>query len=349
MRGNPHNPDHDRHGYRNPRVPDIADIITLGDSQTYGTGVKREHAWPHQMAALTGMTVYNMALASYSPAHSLLQLEEALELSPDLVIVALYFGNDFCESFWLAQTNQRIASFIPHYLVPASQELEEKDPLINTFYTMFARSHQVDEDEVTASGPRAWFSHHSKLYGLLRGVRHLFEVKQEPTILANDFDSAVSALSESDMKYCSVLAEKDRRTILTAPYRKQVMDDSDVRIRAGFEISLQALKLIRDRLNDSGVHLLVVYIPTKESVFGPGITTPEEHVGITELLAVEKRLKDEFESSLMNAGITSFDVLPALQAATLQPYFENADGHPNETGHQIIARAVVARLQDKPF
>src|SRR5688572_30586092 len=43
-RPNPDKPGHDRKGFRNPEVPAKADIIALGDSQTYGTGVQRDEA-----------------------------------------------------------------------------------------------------------------------------------------------------------------------------------------------------------------------------------------------------------------------------------------------------------------
>jgi hypothetical protein len=95
MRGNPYHPEHDAAGYRNVRRPRQADIVVLGDSHAYGAGVRREEAWPALLGA------YNMALPSYGPAHSLLQLDEALALRPQRLIVSLYFGNDLADSFIL--------------------------------------------------------------------------------------------------------------------------------------------------------------------------------------------------------------------------------------------------------
>jgi len=98
-RGNPSHLGHDRRGFRNLSVPDRASIVALGDSQTYGVGVYPEQAWPVQFARMTGTPTYSMAFGSYGPTHSLLLLEEALALKPELVIEAFYSGNDLLDSY----------------------------------------------------------------------------------------------------------------------------------------------------------------------------------------------------------------------------------------------------------
>ncbi len=44
IRPNPALPDHDASGYRNPVVLERADIVVMGDSQTYGSEVSRKNA-----------------------------------------------------------------------------------------------------------------------------------------------------------------------------------------------------------------------------------------------------------------------------------------------------------------
>ena len=72
--GNPATSDHDDWGFRNPERPSKPWVVALGDSQTYGTNVTREKAWPAVVERHTGKPVYNMAVAGYGPAHSLLDL-----------------------------------------------------------------------------------------------------------------------------------------------------------------------------------------------------------------------------------------------------------------------------------
>jgi len=40
-------------------------------------------------------------------------------------------------------------------------------------------------------------------------------------------------------------------------------------------------------------------------------------------------------------------VLPVLQASAEQPYFPDADGHPNALGHRLIADAVKRRIESR--
>src|SRR4051812_28406717 len=44
--------DHDERGWRNPMAVQHADIVALGDSQTYGLGVQASATWPARIAAL---------------------------------------------------------------------------------------------------------------------------------------------------------------------------------------------------------------------------------------------------------------------------------------------------------
>src|SRR6267378_5616866 len=45
---------HDANGFRNDSVPQHADIVTLGDSQTWGVNAERQDAWPQQLSKLSG-------------------------------------------------------------------------------------------------------------------------------------------------------------------------------------------------------------------------------------------------------------------------------------------------------
>ncbi|ETW93845.1 MAG: hypothetical protein ETSY1_37490, partial [Candidatus Entotheonella factor] len=96
----PYSGGHDAWGFRNPSVPTTADIVTIGDSMTYGTLATATHSWPSRLQTYTGMAVYNLGLGAYGPAQYLYLLEhKALSLKPSLVIVGLYFGNDFYNAY----------------------------------------------------------------------------------------------------------------------------------------------------------------------------------------------------------------------------------------------------------
>jgi hypothetical protein len=99
-----------------------------------------------------------------------------------------------------------------------------------------------------------------------------------------------------------------------------------------------------DECRRQHVRFLVVLIPTKESVFAPRMTGPSRDDRVVTVVEHEQRMRADLEEWLARQGVEALDVLPDLQHAAAQPYFENADGHPNEVGHRIIATAVAQRL-----
>jgi hypothetical protein len=58
---------HDEWGYRNHTVPDDADIVVIGDSQSYGVGASAVDSWPSWLGRLSGRSVYNLSLGGYGP------------------------------------------------------------------------------------------------------------------------------------------------------------------------------------------------------------------------------------------------------------------------------------------
>jgi hypothetical protein len=53
---------HDNWGFTNAKVPETAEIVTLGDSIVYGNTAKLNEAWPKGLARLTGKNGYNLAM-----------------------------------------------------------------------------------------------------------------------------------------------------------------------------------------------------------------------------------------------------------------------------------------------
>jgi hypothetical protein len=345
-RGNPLYPGHDSAGYRNPSRPARADIVVLGDSQAYGPENPGD-AWPRLMT--TGaMSVYNMALPSYGPAHFRLQLEEALALKPRAIVVAPYFGNDFFDAFVVARRHPEIAAGIDESLLEQARR-RDAERAIETEVALVAGLGAEDRaPKAPRSALRQWLSSTS-LYALARGLRyHVFERPQGSPLLANDFGAAVAALSPAQREYAAPFDEGEWRTILTAPYRAKVLDDRDPRIRMGFEVSRRALGEIARRCRAAGVRLLVVLIPTKELVFATRVGDRTRYPGLERLVSDEARLREEWLRDLEASGIEHVDLLPVLRGAAEQPYPPNIDGHPNRSGNRVIAAAVGARLTADP-
>jgi lysophospholipase L1-like esterase len=92
-----HGGPHDILGFRNYRVPNVADVVAIGDSQTYGNNAAIEENWPNQIRRLLGHRhpeVYCMATGGWSAVQYLNMFRHATALRPRVIVVAYYTGND---------------------------------------------------------------------------------------------------------------------------------------------------------------------------------------------------------------------------------------------------------------
>jgi lysophospholipase L1-like esterase len=94
---------HDILGFRNRAVPAVADVITIGDSQTYGVNALLEDNWPSALARhVPDATVYSMAVGSWGGVQYADMFMNAAAFRPRAVVVAFYTGNDPLDSFSVA-------------------------------------------------------------------------------------------------------------------------------------------------------------------------------------------------------------------------------------------------------
>ncbi len=90
-------------GFRNPGVPEVAKVVCVGDSQTYGNNIEADQTYAAVLGQLLGENVYNMSLGGYGPLQYLTLGKDALErFSPDVLVVGFYFGNDLPDAFRFA-------------------------------------------------------------------------------------------------------------------------------------------------------------------------------------------------------------------------------------------------------
>jgi hypothetical protein len=100
-------------GFRNTHIPNVADVVIIGDSQTYGSKSPLADNWPSAMQELLAdkrATFYSMATGGWSAVQYLNMARYAGLFRPKLVIVAFYSGNDPLESFTMAYGVDEFAS-----------------------------------------------------------------------------------------------------------------------------------------------------------------------------------------------------------------------------------------------
>ena len=121
-------------GFRNHYVPNVADFVVIGDSQTYGNTAILEQNWPEHLRRLLSSRkteIYSMAAGGWGAVQYLDMFTKAITFQPRQVIVAFYSGNDPIESYAMVYGNpkwnflipdKRLSkSDIPHVTYPAPE------------------------------------------------------------------------------------------------------------------------------------------------------------------------------------------------------------------------------------
>lgn len=358
-RPNPRYPGHDRLGFRNKRVPRTAEIVALGDSQTYGTGVKSREAWPRQLATMTGKSVYSMAFGGYGPTHSLLLWDEAMSLSPKTVIATLYTGNDLYDSYnhvYIEGALPELKSADPA-LQTAIRVEREQEPLsdkIGRLFRMGGREKlpekRTERDSALGSTALRLLEEHSRLYGLLRRASHELRGRVGATTVRQADPAAewemMQALAMVRPGYLQLLDNGTFRTACATRYRLAALELEDPRIFEGLQISLRALQQMSLKAKGSGIRFLVLLIPTKVRVFQPFWENPP--AGVQLLIGHGDETWQIATKFFRDNGIDYLDSLPVLRGqlqAGIQPYPVTQDGHPNRQGHHAIAALVADRVR----
>lgn len=337
----PHTPGHDRYGFRNRAVPEKVDILFIGDSQTYGNGVPRAETFAARIADLRGVSTYNLALGGWGPAEYYWSLREfGRQLSPELVVVSVYFGND---PFDVLQLDDRLPLFnLPSLEGPEGRELRA---LHAAFADQLKRATPVERKVegvlnrlrlwdvatrtlgVTLQGfdfYRRWGHNYIEQGRSAGGQSWLF---QESPFFVLD-EGPISTIFTPTVRYLAVAEEVDA----TVPYIGGV------------------LKRTSQFAAELGAELLVVLIPTKEEVYAPLLHergTPLSP-SYEELLRRTAAVKGGLKAAMNMEGLGWIDVTSALQREARRGrrlYPESHDGHPTAAGHRVIAATLQAALE----
>jgi lysophospholipase L1-like esterase len=338
----PYTQGHDANGFRNDAVSQHVDIVALGDSQTWGVNVAREDAWPQQLSTISGRSVYNMALGGFGPVQYRILIPEALRLSPKIIVVGFYLGNDIYDAYKMAyqyEAHRGLRSSKVHDLSVDTVGLsahsfwnEEKQ-----FHHNFGRS--------SFSGLSFWLREHLAL-GRLLNRTGLWPGSQ-------DIDYEIDkrwAMEYPD--HGAVCEEPGRETVLTTAYRLAGLDIDEPRNAEGLRIAKQLLAQIQNEVDAKQVKLMVLLLPTKETVYA---TAQSGKMGgkigndptYQKLVEMERRVRSEMLTMCQAERIQCIDTLPYLTDALDRGerlYPTTTESHPNARGYLVVASAVNENL-----
>lgn len=314
----------DKDGYRNNTVPEGADMVTLGDSHTYGFNVTQNNNWPTQLSKMTGLTAYNLGVGGHGPLQYYYLLDRALELKPRYVVIGLLLSND-------------IKSICDLYLTTDYWKERARQENIDLGYCNDAKigkgggQHRKTRD--------AGYESHlaqSKIVTLgwlgLRWARGFFPMNTKGVIVIKD--------------------ENNRTTMETRQIRnhRDYMDLDKPEIANSLAITKDVFAKMNTRAAEHGAQLVMLVIPSKEYVFEAYLR--ERREAVPELLAQSANKEAELSANMMewfkNNGIPYVDAKAAVLDVTLKQgdvYTPDSDGHPVAPGYKAYAQA----LQDGFF
>ncbi len=334
----PNAPGHDANGFRNDAVPANAEIVTLGDSQTWGINGDRSEAWPQMLGKISKRTVYNMGIGGYGPLQYWALTDKALSLSPKVIVIGIYLGNDLYDAYSLC------------YGSDVYSDLREPgasgDLLCNT---IAPRADALWEEEKNfqhdfGGRPNAWgmwLSGHTAVGRLLVGYGWW-------PCSSDVWFEASKAWAKAHPEHSAVYDEASVRTVLTTAYRLTALDLDDPHIAEGLRITGVVLRRIKGQSDRASVKLLVVLLPTKESVFANAAGSRQRDPVYERLVSMESRARSALIAQCEGADIKYVDALTPLAQAVRrgeQVYPTSTESHPTPKGYEVIALTAYETLK----
>ena len=359
VRLNPNYPSHDRDGFRNAEVLQQADIVAIGDSQTYGANILLKYAWPQQLAALSGRSVYNMSVGGYGPVHYLLLTPRALAKHPSWVITGLYDGNDLFDSFDMVYEQKQLIDLASKDaavldMIARAQAAERIEDVADRYSEIATGNFHQSSVAGTQFTPPSmspsvrFFKTHCRTWNLIRMMRRIIAQKG----VSSQFSPAGRMVWNSLKKkasnsggYWLAFENGSARTIFVPGYRELALRMDDPRIAEGARISAEAMKRSQAEAQAGQVKFAVLMIPTKELVFHQAFSNSGDAAieQLNGLVNMEMRFREQFRRDVCDRGVVCIDPLPALSEslrAGRSPYPMDFDGHPNSIGQAVLADVV---------
>lgn len=348
LRPNPSYPDHDENGFRNAQVPETAQIVALGDSQTYGNGAWAEQAWPKVLGKLSGRTVYNMAFGGYGPVQSLMLWDQAVVLKPEIIIEGLYSGNDLYDSYQMVHVLGNMPDLMSEEesVLGTIRQAEKSSPVRQRLSKAGRSEKKISAFKKFRKSIKPWFTEHSNIYGLYWRAKYELSHIREKHKDDEDRWQRAKVSADKHPEKTQAFSSKSSRTVFKSAYRLTALNLDDPTIREGQRIILEVIRRMDQLASRDGIRFIVLLIPTKELVFS------EQAKGVTAssyqaLVENERQFWKEVKLYLDEQSIEYMDSLQSLQAqleTNSQPYRVTGDGHPREHGYRAIAHAIHSYL-----
>jgi len=306
----------DANGFRNAAVPEHAEVLFVGDSQTWGHGVRREECYVQRFQAATGRSAYGMALGAYGPVQYRELVRRGLALRPRDVVVGLYPGNDLFDAHrfaWLEGADDLRAAATAY--PPRDEVIEDRPAAPNLAVALL---------DSACSASRVLGMAAEALRGGLRGSGGVYA--DEPGLPRWSGDP-VATLFQTN--------------------RLAALDPGSADVQDGLRITKLCLLQIGERCRQAGARPWLLLLPTKEACYRRwlGDRAPPELAAVTK---AEAEVTAAVLAMAAEAGCTVVDPNEALVgelAAGHAMWPAGSDGHFAAAGHALLARELAAALR----
>lgn len=281
-------------------------------------------AWPAVLGSIRGEKAYNLALGGYGPIQYLhLMRVRATALRPKLVVVGLYLGNDFVDTYNLVHSNKNWSMY------GSSSGPEFREPVFIIPY------HQPGK---FLGEFRDWLSRNYVLYNVVTRSP-LFDF-----IRSREITSRSTSGGDNHIVYRDAL----HNVLFDVSPNSRFLDMNDARIKTAIKIVKRALVEMQSEAERIGTRFLVVIIPTKERVYANLLRQAgfvEKNLQLADALRQEDAVRNVIAGFLEEVRIDFVDALPALEAEVVhRDVYPLIDPHPNVAGYRVIAEAIDRHL-----
>lgn len=311
---------HDEWGNRSPHGPEKSDILAIGDSMTYGYGVQSHETWPSQLRELTGLKVYNAGVGGYGPIQYFEVLKTRYDdISPELVLVMLYIGNDLFDAFNVVYGRD-------HWSHLRGDDTLSKDQT-NSFEI-------PGNEESKLKQFRRWLSKNSVIYRI--------------TSQSNFFDSIRRSEKQTEDPNAISLDHNGTKSILQPAIWEHRTDPESSRIIEGKRLTYNALLGMADFLDEKGTSFHVVLMPLRDHVLLNSNEDPnlQSNEAVRNIAADIELAERELIQIFTERGIGYTNLRPAFEHAAMTGNpFPPTDSHPNAMGYGVVANELLPIVQ----
>ncbi|MFK7742540.1 MAG: hypothetical protein AB8H80_19670 [Planctomycetota bacterium] len=307
----------DARGFRNPDALPTADVLVVGDSQTWGFHIAPAETFAQRYQRDSGRSCYQMANGSDGPIQYVELVRQGLALRPRHVAIVFYYGNDLIDA--------------ADYTGLAGAEALRRDGATFPLRDALAWENKPAPNRTMATVDAVFRSSR-----LLDAAAASFKDK----LRGGSIDMVAGAVR---------IEHATAATILLPHYRGSAIHPGSKHVREGLRVAALCWPRIAADCAAAGANLVVLTIPTKEYCYTRFAPVQSQLGDVLRACAKDERAtSSQLAAGLQAAGVTHIDLLDDLleaMRAGRQPWFASGDGHLCAAGHAVVAEVLLRELR----